>query len=169
MKRVPLDDTPLIQSAFAAFPSGVAAITAMVDGAPVGLVSTSFTVGVSFDPPQVLFSVQNSSRTWPVLRTATRLGISVLARGHEDACMQLASRSRDRFAGLALETTPQGAIFLHDAVMWLDCEMEAEIAAGDHHIIVLAVRELSTADAAEPLVYHGREFRALERAIVAAA
>jgi flavin reductase (DIM6/NTAB) family NADH-FMN oxidoreductase RutF len=169
MKSVPLDDTPLIQSAFAAFPSGVAAITAMVDGAPVGLVSTSFTVGVSFDPPQVLFSVQNSSRTWPVLRRATRLGISVLARGHEDACMQLASRSRDRFEGLELETTELGAIFLQDAVMWLDCEMEAEIAAGDHHIVVLAVRELTAGDGAEPLVYHGRAFRALERAIEVAA
>ena len=161
MHDLTMTDQKAIETAFAGFPSGVAALTALVDGIPSGLVATSFTVGVSFDPPLVLFSVRNSSTTWPILRTARRIGVSILGSAHEAACMQLASRSRDRFAGLATETSEEGAMFLHGSVMWLDCEISAEIPAGDHSVIVLAVHSIKHAADIEPLVYHGRAFRRL--------
>jgi flavin reductase (DIM6/NTAB) family NADH-FMN oxidoreductase RutF len=161
MHELAIDDKEALETAFAGFPSGVAALTAQVDGVPTGLVATSFTVGVSFEPPLVLFSIKNSSTTWPVLRTAARIGVSVLGHGHEDACLQLASRRRDRFAGLTTETTDEGAIFIADSVMWLDCEISAEIPMGDHTIVVLAVMSLKHAADIEPLIYHGRAFRRL--------
>lgn len=161
MLELTMTDQKAIETAFAGFPSGVAALTALVDEVPTGLVATSFTVGVSFDPPLVLFSVRNSSTTWPVLRQASRIGVSILGSGHEAACMQLASRSKDRFSGLATETTDGGAIFLRDSVMWLDCEISAEIPAGDHSVIVLAVTSIRHATGVEPLIYHGRAFRKL--------
>jgi len=161
MDDLSVDDKKAMETAFAGFPSGVAALTAEIDGAPVGLVATSFTVGVSFEPPLVLFSVQNKSATWPVLRTAKRIGVSILGHGHEDACMQLASRNKDRFDGLSIETNVDGAIFIHDSVMWLDCEISAEIPAGDHTVVVLAVKSLKHAAGTEPLIYHGRAFRKL--------
>ncbi|PRY68355.1 flavin reductase (DIM6/NTAB) family NADH-FMN oxidoreductase RutF [Glaciihabitans tibetensis] len=161
MQNLTMTDQKAIETAFAGFPSGVAALTALVDGVPTGLVATSFTVGISFDPPLVLFSVRNSSTTWPVLRRAVRIGVSVLGSEHEAACMQLASRDRDRFAGLATETTADGAIFLHDSVMWLDCHISVEIPAGDHSVIVLAVQSVKHAAGVEPLIYHSRTFRKL--------
>jgi len=161
MLELAMTDQKAIETAFAGFPSGVAALTALIDGVPTGLVATSFTVGVSFDPPLVLFSVRNSSTTWPVLRSASRIGVSILSSEHEAACMQMASRSQDRFAGLATETTADGAIFLHDSVMWLECEVSAEIPAGDHSVIVLAVQSIKHAADVEPLIYHGRSFRKL--------
>jgi flavin reductase (DIM6/NTAB) family NADH-FMN oxidoreductase RutF len=91
------------------FPSGVAALCAVVDGSRVGMVATSFSAGVSYSPPMVMFSVQNSSRTWLALRTASRIGVSILGVSQADACMQLASRSRDRFAGLDITETDSGA------------------------------------------------------------
>ena len=161
MRELSVSDQKAIETAFAGFPSGVAALTAHIDGVPTGIVATSFTVGVSFDPPLVLFSVRNDSTTWPVLRRASRIGVSILGSEHQAACMQLASRSRDRFAGLATETTPDGAIFLHNSVMWLDCEISAEIPAGDHSVIVLAVQSIKHAADIEPLIYHDRAFRKL--------
>ena len=50
-----------IRQAFYNFPSGVAAICAVVDGVPKGLAASSFTVGVSLEPPLVSVAVQNSS------------------------------------------------------------------------------------------------------------
>jgi len=156
-----MDARPQVEAAFAGFPSGVAALTATVEGEPIGLVATSFTVGVSFQPAQALFSVQRASRTWPVLRQAERIGVSVLARGHESTCMQLASRSRDRFAGLDVTEGVGGALFIDGAVMWLECRLSAEIDTGDHTLVVLEVERLRTADDAEPLIYHRRTFREL--------
>ncbi|WP_213813989.1 flavin reductase family protein [Glaciihabitans sp. dw_435] len=169
MQNVSVHDTAAVETAFAGFPSGVAALTAMVDGVPTGLVATSFTVGVSFDPPLVLFSVQDTSATWPLLRTAARIGVSVLGRDHEDVCIQLASRNRDRFEGVSTHTTDAGAIFIEESVTWLDCTISAEIPTGDHTIVVLAVSSIRHSPGKEPLIYHDRAFRALVEHAEAAA
>jgi len=153
-----------LRKAFGRFPSGIAALCAIVDGAPQGIVASSFTVGVSMDPPLVMFAVQNTSRTWPIVRTAGRIGVSVLGTGHDGVCRQIASKTGDRFAGLELHSTGDGALFLEEAALWLDCSVENEVPAGDHHVVLLRVHALTTHDEAhEPLVFHGSAFRRLEQ------
>ncbi|CAN5403040.1 hypothetical protein BH09ACT1_BH09ACT1_21120 [soil metagenome] len=88
-------DTNALRATFGRFPSGVAALAAVIDGEPTVLVASSFTVGVSMDPPMVMFAVQNSSTTWPVLATADHLGVSILADSHSTLVRQLASINRD--------------------------------------------------------------------------
>src|SRR5689334_21946313 len=82
-----LDDATL-RRVFGCFPSGVIAVCASVDGEPLGMAASSFTT-VSVAPPLVSICVQNSSTTWPRLRRRERLGISVLAEHHGDACLSL--------------------------------------------------------------------------------
>jgi flavin reductase (DIM6/NTAB) family NADH-FMN oxidoreductase RutF len=152
-----------LRTAFSRFPSGVAALCAIVDGEPQGIVASSFTVGVSLEPPLVMFAVQNSSRTWPLVRRSGRIGVSILGEGHEGVCRQISARTGDRFAGLALDSTDEGALFLHDAALWLDCSVEQEVPAGDHHVVLLRVHGHAThGDANAPLVFHGSAFRRLE-------
>ncbi|MEE1621067.1 flavin reductase family protein [Zafaria sp. Z1313] len=151
-----------LRNAFAQHPSGIAALCAIVDDQPQGIVASSFTVGVSLEPPLVLFSAQNSSRTWPKLRDSARIGVSILGEGHDGVCKQIASKSGDRFAGLRLDSTDEGALFLHDASLWLDCSIEQEIPAGDHTVVLLRVHGHATHDGANaPLVFHGSAFRRL--------
>jgi flavin reductase (DIM6/NTAB) family NADH-FMN oxidoreductase RutF len=153
-----------LRQAFGRFPSGIAALCAQIDGAPNGIVASSFTVGVSMEPPLVMFAVQNSSRTWPVLRGADRIGVSILGTEHDGVCRQIASRTGDRFAGIELHTSGGGAVFLEQAALWLDCSVENEVPAGDHQVVLLRVHGFSTHDGAhEPLVFHGSEFRRLEQ------
>ena len=71
-------DPKRLREAFGIFPSGVVAVAAEVDGKPVGLAASSFT-SVSLDPPLVSFSIANTSKTWPDLRRAPHLGVSILA------------------------------------------------------------------------------------------
>ncbi len=151
-----------VRRAFGHFPSGIVALAAELEGVPVGLVATSFSTGVSFDPPLVLFSVQNSSTTWPVLRLAPRIGASVLGRRHESSVMRLASRSGDRFEGLETVTTEDGAIFLHGSALWLDCVVRSETPAGDHAIVLLEVVAMRVETEVDPLVYHGAAVRRLD-------
>ena len=150
-----------IRTAFGKFPSGVAALCADIAGEPTGLVASSFSVGVSYEPPLVLFSVQNSSTTWPVLRQAGRIGVSILGSAHARECYQLASRKGDRFAGLDTRTTDLGALFIEGSSLWLDCEIYSETPAGDHTIVLLEVKSLKVNDDHDPLIYHSAAFRSL--------
>ena len=153
-------DAADVKDAFARFPTGVVAIAAVDGPGKAVLVASSFTVGVSLEPPLVTFAVQNTSTTWPRLRRAPRIGVSVLAHDQAAACLQLARRTGDRFGGIQTKLTDQGAVFIAGASVQLDCEIRSEVPAGDHQIVVLEVKGLSVGGSA-PLVYHGSAFRAL--------
>ncbi|MFB7372041.1 flavin reductase family protein [Streptomyces sp. NPDC056222] len=155
-----LHDTTSLRAVYGAFPTGVTAIAALIDGAQVGLVASSFTT-VSLAPPLVSVSMAHTSRTWPVLRRAQRLGISVLGAEHGPLCRRLAGPSDERFAGAAWQTTPGGAVLLHGAGAWLECSVDNEVRAGDHDIVVLRVHDLRLDKAVDPLVFHSSTFRSL--------
>ncbi|GAB3757682.1 flavin reductase family protein [Zhihengliuella somnathii] len=151
-----------LRQAFAQHPSGIAALCAIVDGQPQGIVASSFTVGVSLEPPLVMFAVQKTSRTWPIVSRAERIGVSVLSSDHQGVCRQIASRDGDRFAGLALDSNAAGALFLRDASLWLDTSVEQQIEAGDHEVVLLRVHAHAVhASGASPLLFHNSDFTTL--------
>jgi flavin reductase (DIM6/NTAB) family NADH-FMN oxidoreductase RutF len=164
LRPCPTDGAEL-RRVFGCYPSGVAALCAMVDGEPVGMAASSFT-SVSVDPPLVSICVQNDSRTWPRLRDRPRLGLSVLAEGHSDACRSLSCKEGDRFAGVSWTELPTGGIFVRGSSAWLDCRLHSEVGAGDHTIVVLEICALGADAERPPLVFHGSRFHRL--AVVAA-
>ena len=89
-------------------------MAAAVDGAAPGIAASSFT-SVSLEPPLVSFSVATSSSTWPLLREAGHLGLSVLADHHDEVCRQLAGPREQRFDGLPFSVTEDGAVLLDEA------------------------------------------------------
>jgi flavin reductase (DIM6/NTAB) family NADH-FMN oxidoreductase RutF len=155
------DLTPaVLRAAFANFPSGITAVAAMCDGEPVGLAASSFT-SVSIDPPYVMVCVALTSTTWPVLRPAPRLGLSVLAEEHGPAARALAAKGIDRFADISWEQTEGGAVFVHGSALWLDTTLVNELPAGDHNIALLQIEQLWSYPDVAPLVFHGSAFRRL--------
>ena len=153
-------DSKALRRGFGAFPTGVAALAALVDGEPVGMAVNSFT-SVSLDPPLVSVCAATESRTWRRLRTAAHVGISVLSATQEQACGQLAARETDRFAGLPWRATGDGAVLLGGAGAWFECSVERELPAGDHEIIVLRVHRFGVDPQLAPLVFHGSRYRRL--------
>ena len=153
-------DPATLRRVLAAFPTGVTALAALVDGVPVGMAANSFT-SVSLDPPLVSVCVATTSETWPRLRRATRIGVSVLSHEQEAASRSLASRGIDRFAALSWHATEDGAILLDGASAWFDCSLDREIRAGDHEIVLLNVHGLGTDPQTPPLVFHGSRYRRL--------
>jgi flavin reductase (DIM6/NTAB) family NADH-FMN oxidoreductase RutF len=150
-----------LRHVYGAFPSGVTALAAIVDGTPVGITASSFT-SVSLDPPLVAVCVAHTSTTWPVLRRAPRLGISILSADQEQAGRQLSTRQGDRFAGLPWRVTHDGAVLLDGAGGWLETSVDQEVRAGDHDIVVLRVHDLDADHDVRPLVFHASRFRRLE-------
>lgn len=151
-----------LRTVFSKFPTGVAAISAMVDGAPKGLAASSFTVGVSMDPPLVSFAVQNTSTTWPVLRSAERIGVSILGSAQQETCRRIASRKPDKFDDILYTATPDGAIAVSGCSLWLECSIFAEHPAGDHSVVLLKVESAEIHPQETPIIFHESMFKCLE-------
>jgi flavin reductase (DIM6/NTAB) family NADH-FMN oxidoreductase RutF len=154
-------DAAVLRQVFSGFPSGVAALAADVDGTPEVLVASSFTVGVSQEPPMAMFAVQKTSTTWPNLAAVARLGVSILGAEHGGITRQLASRDRaGRLRDVDIVRAQSGAILLEGAALWMECSIEHVYPAGDHDIIVLRLHGMSEHEHA-PLIFHRSQFRTL--------
>lgn len=158
----PTDDANALKRAYSCFPSGVVAVCRVDDdGAPVGMAASAFTT-VSLDPPLVSVCVREQSATWPLLRDAADLGVSVFAADQGELCRQLAGPPADRFAGISPIVEASGALFIDGAAAHLECRIVAEIPAGDHSVVLLGIGALRSDPGVEPLVFHASIFRALE-------
>jgi 3-hydroxy-9,10-secoandrosta-1,3,5(10)-triene-9,17-dione monooxygenase reductase component len=144
----PVLDERRLRAAFGRFATGVAFVTAEVDGTPLGLIVSSF-AAVSLQPPLVSFCPARDSITWQWMRHAGHCTISMLGARHGGFARRAAPPGADRFA------EPE---VLRDALAAIECDLEAEHAAGDHWIVVGRVRRLRTSSDDQPLVYFAGRF-----------
>src|SRR5699024_6641522 len=121
-----------LRDTFSRFPQGVALIAADVVRAPVGLVASTLTAGVSLAPTLVIVALQNSSTTWPALRRATELGISLLSTEQQALARQLASKDHARrFSGVDPEVSADGALTIPGSSTLLWTRHYSEFAGGE--------------------------------------
>jgi 3-hydroxy-9,10-secoandrosta-1,3,5(10)-triene-9,17-dione monooxygenase reductase component len=153
-------DARSFRDALGRFATGVAFVTAALDGEPAGLIVNSLT-SVSLEPPLVSFCPARDSLTWSRMRRAGRFGVNVLGHRHERFAIRATPAGADRFAGLDWELGRGGVPLLNDALASLECEIVAEHPAGDHWIVVGGVNDLRTSPVDEPLLFYAGEFGAL--------
>lgn len=149
-----------LRAAFGAFPTGVVLVGAVVDGAPVGLLASSFT-SVSLDPPLVSVAVARTSSTWPLLADSPRLGIGVLASDSEHLVRLLSRPAADRFAGVPWCAGPHGELTIRGAAATFAVRRHDQVRAGDHDVAFLEVLELDHDRLRQPLVFHRSGLRRL--------
>lgn len=135
------------------YPTGVAVVTAMEEGAvPVAMVVGSFT-SVSLDPPLVGFFPDKRSSSWPRIRATGRFCINILAEDQEALCRRFASKVADKFAGVSHSLSPSGLPILDHVVAWIDCTLHDVHETGDHYLALGRVRALAAGRAARPLLF----------------
>jgi 3-hydroxy-9,10-secoandrosta-1,3,5(10)-triene-9,17-dione monooxygenase reductase component len=144
------------------FPTGVVLITAD-DDEPVGVAVGSF-VSVSLDPPLVGFFVGRGSTTWPRIQSAGAFAANLMREQHGPVCREFAIQGADRFASVAWRPGIHGAPLLDEALATVECDIERVVEAGDHLLVLGAVRELDLRGGEEPLVFFQGSFKALDRA-----
>lgn len=151
-----------LREAYSHFPQGMVLVAAEIDGVRHGLVASTFTVGVSLDPPLVSVAVQHSSLTWPVLREHGWLGVTVLGRRQAPLARQLAAKDRERrFDGIATDVGEHGTLTLQDAPAWMSVRLYDQMRAGDHDLVLLEVLSIGSRPEAEAVVFHRSEFKHL--------
>lgn len=137
---------------FSLLPTGVVAITGTTEeDKPTGLVVGTFQ-SLSLDPALVTFCVDKSSSTWPVLRNKGKFTANILSTSQLDVCKALGRKGEDKFKGLSYENGPIGTPRLAQSVAWIDCTVLSEVIAGDHFMIVGAIKAFQFGDEA-PLVF----------------
>ena len=136
------------------YASGITVITSLIDGNPIGFTCQSF-YSVSISPPLVSFSVMSSSASYPGIRSAGRFAVNILSGEQVGVSNQFARKGTDKWQGVDWQVSPLGNPVIAGSLHWLDCEIHAEHAAGDHLIVVGEVKALNVhnAVATQPLLY----------------
>lgn len=136
------------------YPTGVCAITAMDrDGRVSGMAVGSFT-SVSLNPPLVAFLPDRSSTSWPKIESTGKFCVNVLSDQQLGVCKRFASKAEDKFAGLAYQLSDNGSPILEGVVAWIDCDLHSVQDAGDHYIVIGAVRELQIESEGSALLFY---------------
>jgi 3-hydroxy-9,10-secoandrosta-1,3,5(10)-triene-9,17-dione monooxygenase reductase component len=139
------------------FCTGVVVVTAALDGVPVGLTCQSF-VAVSLEPPLVLFCAAHSSTSWPKVRSAGRFCANVLSSSQREIGETFAQTSVDKFAGVQWSPSTLGSPAIAGCLAHVDCVIDEVRSAGDHDVVIGAVRDLRVGDAGAPLLYYKSSF-----------
>ena len=136
------------------YASGITVITSHLEGEPIGFTCQSF-YSVSMSPPLVSFSVMSTSASYPKIRQAGRFVVNILSGEQVKISNQFARRGTDKWHGVDWQQSPLGNPIIAGSLHWLDCEIHAEHAAGDHLIVIGEVKALSLQDTAatQPLLY----------------
>jgi 3-hydroxy-9,10-secoandrosta-1,3,5(10)-triene-9,17-dione monooxygenase reductase component len=139
--------------------SGVAVVTSLADGQPVGMTCQSFS-SVSLDPPLVMFIPARTSRAWPLMQRAGHFCVNFLAADQAEVSNVMASKGADKFSGLSWTTSKTGAPLLEGIIGYVDCTVHTVHEAGDHFIVVGRVQDMDfTEGPAEPLLYYEGSYR----------
>lgn len=151
------------REALSAWASGVTIVTARDGERLHGMTVSAFT-SVSLEPPLVLVCADKDSDTHAVIAGAGSFAVNVLATGQEALSTRFALKEDEhrRFEGLAWHAEATGAPLLEEALVGLDCRVEATHDAGDHVIYVGRVEATRPgAGVGEPLLYYRGRYRAL--------
>ncbi|MGE7990494.1 flavin reductase family protein [Pseudomonas sp. NPDC089554] len=163
---MPLPSTAIeplsFREALGHYASGITVITSHLDGELLGFTCQSF-YSVSMSPPLVSFSVMANSASYPKIRQAGRFAVNILSGEQVGISNQFAQRGADKWQGVQWQDSPLGNPVIAGSLHWLDCEIHAEYAAGDHLIVIGEVKALDVQEAAvaQPLLYFKGQYRNL--------
>jgi flavin reductase (DIM6/NTAB) family NADH-FMN oxidoreductase RutF len=123
----------------------------------VGLTVSSF-VTLSFDPPMVMFALQQNTDSYASIVSSNAFGISLLDRSQAHVARRFARKGREkidstRFAHGKTLHCP----LIPDALAHIECSTSQNYSSGDH-AIVIGIVEDAEIRSGEPLLYFGARF-----------
>lgn len=155
-------DPHAYRAAIGHFATGVCVVTCDGPDGPAGLTTNAVT-SLSLDPLLLLVCFDNTSRTLPVVRSAGRFAVNLLAADQAELAAVFASKrvASEKFEAVTHEIA-HGVPVLDGALAWIACDVREMLAGGDHTIGIGAVTHVgSREDAGAPLVFFRGAYREL--------
>lgn len=139
-------DPHALRRAFGSYLTGVTVVTTREPGgAPVGFTANSFT-SVSLDPPLLLVCPGRFLSSFDSFATCTHFAVNVMSEGQEDVSNTFASFKGDRFARVAHHNDAHGSPLIQGALAQFSCAVDRRVEAGDHHILIGKVLDVTHAE-----------------------
>ncbi|ELS50237.1 flavin reductase family protein [Streptomyces viridochromogenes] len=151
----------------AAFPTGVSVVTAQCGGdAPWGMTCSSL-CSLSVDPPALLICLRAQSPTLEAVLAGGAFAVNLLHGDAESVAALFASGATDRFERVAWKPSARtGSPALVEAAHAVaDCTVVRSHPAGDHVIVVGAVRAVEHYDRGSALLYGFRQYGQWSRSL----
>lgn len=123
------------------FTYGLYAVSCSDEG-EVNAFTANWLSQASFDPPQLMVSVENASRSLPMILHSRVFTVNVLRSGGRELAGKLgksAIQHPDKLVGLDYEVGANGCPILRDALAWVACEVRHTAPAGDSTLIIAEV------------------------------
>ncbi|MEU6539673.1 flavin reductase family protein [Streptomyces sp. NPDC047000] len=148
-----------LRRAMGSFPTGVAIVMTESRDGPHGATVNSLTC-VSLDPPLILVSLRDASRTARAVEEAGRYAVSILGARQQPVANTFAEPGGDRFTGLDVHRGATGLPVVPGALAALECSVARRLDIGDHTVFFGRVHHL-THRGGTPLVFHAGRFGGL--------
>ncbi len=117
---------------------------------------------VSFDPPLLAVSVENTSTSLTILRRTGLFSVNVFDATQRDLAGKLGkpfARSPEKLEGLSRGAGERGTPVLLDGLAWVECEYISEQPAGDSTLVVARVVGARVLRREEPLTMLAAGFK----------
>lgn len=142
--------------------SGVTIVTATDGEIRQGMTVSSFT-SISFQPPQVLVAIHQSTRTHQLVLQTGIFGATILAESQRELSERFAGRvpewNDDRFAGVETEALISGVPFIKGGLAYFDCRVNATHVLYETTLFIAEVIAARSFPPVDPLVYYNRGYR----------
>jgi flavin reductase (DIM6/NTAB) family NADH-FMN oxidoreductase RutF len=142
----------LFRAACAAFPTGVAVVTACdAAGNPHGLTVNSFT-SLSLNPPLVMVAIDRACFVLGVIESSAAYAVNILRDTQCEYSVRFAELPEGRFEGVTWTKGLTGSPILDDVLGLIECRIVQAVDTGDHRILIGEPVEIRCAEG-RPLVY----------------
>src|SRR5712692_6366791 len=134
-------DSTIKRQVLRTFTYGLYAVSC-ADGDEVNVFTANWLSQVSFEPPLLAVSVENASKTLPMILHSGIFTVNVLRSGDRELAGKLgksALKAPDKLVGIGYEIGANGCPILHDALAWVACEVRHTAPAGDSTLIIAEV------------------------------
>jgi flavin reductase (DIM6/NTAB) family NADH-FMN oxidoreductase RutF len=155
-------DERQFRDALGQFATGVAVVTAQVDGVKMAITVSSFNA-VSLRPPLVLFSIARNVQSFNLWRRTETFAVMILQEGQDALSNKFARSGENKWHDIDIVPGVTGVPLLPTWLACFECTVYARYDGGDHEILVGQVVNLQNGShqSPGPLVFYGGRYRAL--------
>lgn len=143
------------------FTYGLYAVSCASDG-EVNVFTANWLTQASFEPPLIAVSVENTSKSLPMILRSRVFTVNVLRSGSRELAGKLgksAIQHPEKLSEVEYDLGENGCPILRDALGWVACEVRHTAPAGDSTLIVAEVVDVGMLGEGQALTMAEAGFR----------
>jgi flavin reductase (DIM6/NTAB) family NADH-FMN oxidoreductase RutF len=132
------------------------------EGDEVNGFTANWLTQVSFEPPLLAVSIENNSKSLPMILNSQHFTINVLHTGQRELAGTLgksAYKYPKKLSGIDYTLNEQGYPILSEALSWVACEVRQTNPAGDSTLVIAEIVDAGILAEGQPLTMREAGFR----------